>query len=69
MTTTKHSVIPDASVLVEEWERAAAGRSEPEVPEPIPPGVGLLIVVSTIVLTAYGTYFGVRSLGRWLCGC
>lgn len=55
------SAIPDASFLVEEWERAAAGRSEPERP-PVPStAIGAWLCVGYLVALAWG--------GRWLCGC
>lgn len=59
---TQHSVIPDASVLVEDWERAAAGRSDLEpMPVRTRPGIVLLIALGMMALTGLA--------GRWLCGC
>lgn len=61
MKTTKPSVIPDAAVLVEDWERAAAGRSEPE--EPVTPhsSEGLWMLALYVLLAIWAV--------RLLCEC
>lgn len=66
MHTVKRSVIPDAVVLVEEWERAAAGRSEGERTSSARqassnPGIGAVLVLLSVLLTALAV--------KWLCGC
>lgn len=66
MKTTKTvSVIPDASLLIESWERAAAGREE-EAHEPVRgelprPRIGLLLCLLSALT--------ILLIGRWLCGC
>lgn len=66
MNRTKRSVIPDAAVLVEEWERAAAGRCELEDLQDMPaspqsPRAGALLMLLSVLL--------LMLAGKWLCGC
>jgi len=72
MKTIKHSVIPDASVLVEKWERAAAEREQNpvKVREDLSMswgerGLFLILASASVGLVAY--FAGI--LVRWLCGC
>ena len=60
-TTKTPSVIPDASALVEEWERAAAGRREPD--EPVMPhsSDGLWMLALYVALVVW--------VVRSLCAC
>ena len=61
------SVIPDAAVLIQDWERAANAGAVPML-DRRPPWVDrlcwsavLLMIVGEVVLIAAGV--------RWLCGC
>lgn len=57
--THKSSVIPDACLLIEEWERAAAGRSEPEEPVTPLPHAGRWLVALYLLLVGWAVW--------WLC--
>ena len=67
--TRTYSVVPNASILIEEWEREAAGKSEHDSAPPSRDWpmvlVGSLALMSSVLLMVVIGW----SIGRWLCGC